>query len=767
MPRGPRIDIGTVINDRFEITGFVGGGGMAVVYRGIDREYDRAAAVKVMQAALIRNREFRARFDREARIANHTFHPHILPIFDAGEDRGIFYIATPLADTDLGAYTAEHGTLAVDQALRILTLVAWALDFAHSRGVVHRDVKPENIVLLDNPAGDPHPYLADFGIARSQGTSTLTGDFTPLTAGYAAPEQIEGRRVDGRADQYALACTLYDVVTGEVPFAHSDVQKVLDAHLHAAPPALSRQRPDLPAALDGVLLTALAKDPADRYESCSAFIDACRSASGLSPAAVPAPGHRVARENERANGPVTVAEVEAPTASAPAYDVVLGGARDRTIPDAARAVSTAAALDDLFGLDVPVGEARAVQAAPEHAPQPRFARRRASVLAVAGGGLLLAILALVAVLGAGGGSAPPQPGPRPATLVAFDGVGSPAQDRDARQRLRGLVPDNGCTTAQVVRGSATPIDNTARVSCTWTADPTGVQRTEYWLFRDNLTAAYDDLAADGRLRGEKTIGRPLSYSDVECPYGIDGKADFLVSGRLVGKRACLQTSDGHLEVVWTDADAGILGITRYVPKRSTDPDRVWPQTWQAALADGWRTVHRNDADAAANDRALRRLVSRDDQETCTAVGTDDEALDGAVYSQPSKDSIAGLNCTASGGSVERYFRRYANAVDLRTSYDQLKEAASYGGAPTGVAVRHVDCYRGGDGDHAWWYAGEHGVVRGHYQCLIGSDHRRYLVVTSSDWRTVQVITDDRGSATQKDVAGLTKSFDNNVGFDQP
>src|SRR4051812_1943917 len=247
---------------------------MAVVYAAHDETYDRPAAVKVMQARLARSDEFRERFEREAQLANLTFNPHVLPVWDHGEDLGVFYIAAPLADTDLAGLIdreAPHGGLAAGRVARIIKQVAWALDAAHERGVVHRDVKPANILLVANDVGDEHAYLADFGIARSGALVSVTasGALAPLSIPYASPEQADGERhLTGASDQYSLACAAFEALTATVPFHEREPADVLRAHIHAAAPAVTALRAELPAGVDRVFARALAKRPQERFTSC-------------------------------------------------------------------------------------------------------------------------------------------------------------------------------------------------------------------------------------------------------------------------------------------------------------------------------------------------------------------------------------------------------------------------------------------------------------------------------------------------------------------
>ena len=266
---GPGARIG-----KYELEQQIGHGGMAVVFKATDEQLRRPVALKIMAPSVASDAEFRQRFVRESRAAAAVEDPHIIPIFEAGESAGVLFIAMRyVAGGDVRSLLAREGPLTVDRVSAILVSVASALDAAHAAGLVHRDVKPGNM-LLDIRAGRPdHVYLADFGLTKATlGAVSLTSTGRFLgTADYAAPEQIEGRSVDGRADQYALACAAIEMLTGQTPFPHENVMAVLTAHVSASPPQLSARRRGLPAELDGVVGRALAKSPSDRYPSCGDF----------------------------------------------------------------------------------------------------------------------------------------------------------------------------------------------------------------------------------------------------------------------------------------------------------------------------------------------------------------------------------------------------------------------------------------------------------------------------------------------------------------
>ncbi len=270
----------------FRLERELGRGGMGVVYLAEHVHLGRRVALKFLGPGLAETDDFRERFVRESRLAASLHHPNIVTVYDAGEADGRLYIAMQYVDgTDLATVLSEEGALAPERALAILEQIASALDAAHAEGLVHRDVKPANILMRDG-----HAYLTDFGLTKrttSATSLTATGQFVG-TAQYMAPEQIMGESVDGRADIYALGCILFHCLTGVPPFDRENSVAVIYAHLSEPPPAASAVRPELPAALDAVIARAMAKAADDRYPTGAALAEATRAA--LEPGApVPAP----------------------------------------------------------------------------------------------------------------------------------------------------------------------------------------------------------------------------------------------------------------------------------------------------------------------------------------------------------------------------------------------------------------------------------------------------------------------------------------------
>ena len=262
----------------------IGAGGMAVVFRARDDRLDRLVALKLLTPWLAADEDFRHRFLRESRAAAAVDDPHIIPVYEAGEADGVLFIAMRyVVGGDIRSRLRRDGPFAAARAAAVLSPVASALGAAHGAGLVHRDVKPANMLVDSRPGRPDHVYLSDFGLAKTRSASvqlTRTG-LNLGTVGYMAPEQIEGREVDGRTDQYALACAAFELLSGAVPFEREQDLAVLYAHLSEPPPSLSARRPDVPAAADEVLARALAKAANDRYPSCRHFIEALRQALGL------------------------------------------------------------------------------------------------------------------------------------------------------------------------------------------------------------------------------------------------------------------------------------------------------------------------------------------------------------------------------------------------------------------------------------------------------------------------------------------------------
>ena len=267
----------------YQIEELIGRGGMAVVYRAADVRLDRPVALKILAPELAANDAFRQRFIRESRSGAAVDHPNVIPVFEAGEADGVLFIAMRyVSGHDVRALIEREGRLTTARTVSIITQVASALDSAHSRGLIHRDVKPANMLLAaaSDGASPDHVYLSDFGLSKqsvSAASLTGTGQFLG-TLDYMSPEQVEGRPIDGRTDLYALGCATFEMLTGEPPFRREQNLAVMWAQVSTPPPPIRHLRPELPADVDKVIATALAKSPGDRQASCLEFAAALRAA---------------------------------------------------------------------------------------------------------------------------------------------------------------------------------------------------------------------------------------------------------------------------------------------------------------------------------------------------------------------------------------------------------------------------------------------------------------------------------------------------------
>lgn len=282
----------------YRIERVLGSGGMGEVYLAAHPSLPRYDALKVLNTELSGDPDFRARFVREADVAARLDHPNIVSIYNRGQtDEGQLWIAMQFVDGTDADQVLRSGTMTPARAVYIVGEVAKALDYADQRGVVHRDVKPANF-LLSGPIGpDERVLLGDFGIARALGDAGLTGTGSVLaTVAYASPEVLSGLRFDGRADQYSLGCTLFRLLTGKAPFAWLDgMAAVVAAHLNAPPPRVSDWAPGLAPRMDGVIATAMAKDPAHRFSSNRELAAAAAAALGDAAGSTTAPWQPISR----------------------------------------------------------------------------------------------------------------------------------------------------------------------------------------------------------------------------------------------------------------------------------------------------------------------------------------------------------------------------------------------------------------------------------------------------------------------------------------
>src|SRR5437763_6970481 len=273
------IHSGKLIAD-FRVERMIGAGAMGTVYLAEDVHSGTQVALKVLAPELARDARFRERFLRESQIAARLDHPNLIRTIASGDQDGLLYLAMAYADgPDLREILRRDGRLDAARTVTLVAQVAPALDEAHRAGLVHRDVKPGNILVASRPDGE-HAYVCDFGLARHvSSVSSLTGERGFVgTIDYVPPEQIEGGKIDGRADVYSLGCVLFELLTGERPFERDSELSVVFAHLNDPPPQITALSPELPTAFDDVVATALAKSPDERYSTCGELAEAAQAA---------------------------------------------------------------------------------------------------------------------------------------------------------------------------------------------------------------------------------------------------------------------------------------------------------------------------------------------------------------------------------------------------------------------------------------------------------------------------------------------------------
>ncbi|MDX6727384.1 MAG: hypothetical protein QOK49_2189 [Baekduia sp.] len=372
------------------IEGVLGRGGMGVIYRATELRLGRPVALKLIATEQAADPDVRERFEREARMTASIEHPNVVPVYAAGEEDGHLYLVMRyVPGTDLHALLRRDGRLAPQRAAALVAQVAGALDAAHAAGLVHRDVKPANILI----AGD-HAYLSDFGITRFQSSETRITDSGNWigTVDFMAPEHLRSEPTDARADVYALGCVLFTALTGAPPFRRTTVPATITAHLHQAPPRPSDTL-GVPAAFDSVVARALAKDPADRYPSAG---DLGRAARAAAAGDVVATGR-----GSVATGAATPEEAE-PTRIAPA-----AGA---TAVASATAMATALAPPPApteHASGPGAGGGRARTEAPPRPREVRVQRGRGRKRALAATVVVLAIPAIVVARWIGGSGGTP------------------------------------------------------------------------------------------------------------------------------------------------------------------------------------------------------------------------------------------------------------------------------------------------------------------------------------------------------------------------
>ncbi len=400
----------------YRIEAIAGVGGMGIVYRATQLSLERRVALKVLSTTLVGNHRFRERFRLEGRHAAALDHPNIIPVYEAGESNGLMFIAMRFVDGPTLADMIMQQALSGRETLRVLEAIASALDAAHESGLVHRDVKPHNILMT----GGGHPYLADFGITKGAVSSGLTnsGDFVGSVS-YVAPEQIDGRDVTAQSDVYSLTAVMFHCLTGTLPYDRDTEAALLHAHLFAPPPTISGLGIDAPRALDEIFARGMAKRPTDRFESAPRLVDAARDALADTaldrcPALVPGVSSGLSEESPQDDPwarDVTASPADLLPAQSPVAVV--------SPPPAAVATAPPSAIDPALA---PAGDATAFdrrREPPAPPPSPPRERWRPPAVSVPWHDLrapLLIVAGVIAAVGApllgyalGGSDEPPQP----------------------------------------------------------------------------------------------------------------------------------------------------------------------------------------------------------------------------------------------------------------------------------------------------------------------------------------------------------------------
>ena len=559
----------------YRIEGLLGRGGMGEVYRAFDTEHDRVVALKVLSEHLAADKGYRERFRREAHSAARLNEPHIVPIHRYGEIEGRLFLDMRLVPgRDVAEVVANEGPMDPARAVSIISQAARALDSAHADGLIHRDVKPSNI-LVTGTGEDEFVYLVDFGIARST-TDTQGPALTQTGAAlgsfdYMAPERFLERPADKRVDVYALACVLFEVLTGRRPFMGDGLAVLMYAHLNTDPPAPSSLRPDLPHALDAVILKGLAKEPDERWATAGEFAAAARKAlseSGVTPAPeVRAPAAPPTAVTPLPFTPQTVgfsnpgpATGYGPPSNPGATTGGYGPPSSPGMPAAAYGPPSNPSVPQQYG---PPSAPQPVYTSPGYGPP--GGPPGATAAGGGGGGnklpfivigvtLLVAILVVVIVLvtsGDDGGGPGPTAGPTTTTAGPTTTTAGPTtttstttEAPDPEQDLLAIIPGgfnrDNCRTQEAAGDG-----DIAALDCGAATDTTGPTDSVFYLYpdADTLDGVFlDDVERQGLTE----------LSGVNCPdaQGFQNYTD--VNGDQAGRIACYIDAESNASVIlWT------------------------------------------------------------------------------------------------------------------------------------------------------------------------------------------------------------------------
>jgi len=553
----------------YRLRAVLGRGGMSIVYQAENPRLGNLIALKVLAPELADDQVFRNRFREESQIAASLNHPHVIPIHDFGSTQGLLYIAMRyVSGTDLRHLIANRGWLAPYESVHLLEQAARALDAAHRRGLVHRDVKPGNLLISQgSDDGDPdHVYLADFGITKYAGRrSGLTVAGTVLgTVHYVSPEQIQDRTVLGQADQYSLGCVLYECLTGRAPFEKNSNEAIMWAHVHDFAAAPSLLRPGLPPAIDEVFARVLAKDPGDRYVDCREFIAAARDALATAQT-----GTQDRRRSPATGGPATGVPATVPVFQAAPTFQAAPAAASRPTPAAAFQATPVPSRGQRGG-----GRGRSVRGPSVRGRRPdrRSVRNVLNMLGVAvlaAGGTATGLL-----VSQGGDSSigihqAAESSPPPSALFSV---------LDHTEEFTGMLRMSACVEKTATNVQCTNPDP-AIASVTFATYPSlSALYTHYQEIAENLShqhfTAVENSHVCGSVAPDPTGENTWNHSD---QYSTKYSVAQLASGRMstdtaMGRVFCVQKPDGSAVMVWTQNSGDLLG---YATGGEASHEQVW------------------------------------------------------------------------------------------------------------------------------------------------------------------------------------------------
>ncbi len=581
----------------YRMRAVLGRGGMSVVYQAENLRLSNTIALKVLAPELAADDVFRARFLEESRIAASLNHPNVIPIYDTGSSDGMLYIAMRyVSGTDLRQMIKKRGRILPEVALFLLGQAARALDAAHHRGLVHRDVKPGNLLIeRGSDEADPdHVYLADFGItkhAMSRTGLTSTGQFLG-TVDYVAPEQIRGTTVLGLADQYALGCVLYECLTGRVPFEKDLDAAIIWAHVEETPARPTVLRPELPPEIDEVFGRVLAKRPEERYDSCREFVEAARMALGiLGTATQPSLGYDAAAywppaeasSRRRPGSPSDSFSWSSPSqalVASPAYPAA------PMAPMAPMAAGSIAAGPPAGAWQPPVAPPAGAAPPPGRPRGPRWYRQPRWIAVLAALVLVLAGLGTWAGLS---GSGSQQGG---MTMPSHTATPTPAKAAPSALMQALAAMNTHTDAAGLLPASACTQQGAATVTCT--GPQPGITEAIFTTY-PTLTALYRaymarvaSLSPSGQFRQnfgdcqlEQTSGEAGWNHNFQHPktYTVAQMSTGTVKDEQAAGRVYCTFSQGLEYTVWTQDDGHLMGVVAGAPH-----ENVW--NW-------WVPVHHN------------------------------------------------------------------------------------------------------------------------------------------------------------------------------